>query len=141
MERSGPVDPWGPSLAPVTFDVKAAWKGVAGGSAVVHGQGPGVSCGFDFERGETYLVFAGRSGEDGDGPLQTDMRGPTRLSSVETARNMLGPPGDELPETGGVPLEGAERWTGTKPAVAAAVLASLAAGAVLAGGISCGPGR
>lgn len=38
----GPMDPGMPFLAPVTFDVKGAWKGVAGDPVVVHGQGPGA---------------------------------------------------------------------------------------------------
>ena len=101
VERAGPPGPGMPLLAPVTFDVEGAWKGVSGDSAVVHGQGPGPSCGLDFERGETYLVFAGRAGEDENGPLQTDLCSSTRQSSVETASNMFGPPADELPETGG----------------------------------------
>ncbi len=98
MEQAGPMDPGMPYLAPVSFDVKAAWKGVAGDSVVVHGQGPGPSCGLDFERGETYLVFAGRGEND---VLQTGLCSSTRQSSVETARNMFGPPAGTLPETGG----------------------------------------
>jgi hypothetical protein len=101
MEQAGPTDSGMPFLAPVTFDVKGAWKGVVGDSVVVHGQGPGPSCGLDFERGETYLVFAGRAGEGENGSLQTDMCSSTRQSSVETARNMFGPPAGTLPETGG----------------------------------------
>ena len=54
MGQVEPTDLGMPLLGPVTFDVKAAWKGVSGESVVVHGQGPGVSCGLDFERGETY---------------------------------------------------------------------------------------
>ena len=50
MERAGPTDPGMPLLAPVIFDVEEAWKGVEGDSVV--GQGPGPSCGLDFERGE-----------------------------------------------------------------------------------------
>ena len=90
-----------PYLAPVTFDVRSSWKGVSGASAVVHGQGPSASCGLDFERGETYLVFAGRPGTDG--PLHTDFCGNTFPASEETARNILGPP-KSLPETGGIPF-------------------------------------
>lgn len=96
-----------PYLDPVTFDVKGSWKGVTGESVVVHGQGPSASCGLDFERGETYLVFAGRAG--GDGALQTDYCGHTFAASEETARNILGPPPETLPETGGVAPERAEK--------------------------------
>lgn len=98
---------------------------------VVHGQGPGAS-GLDFERGETYLVFAEGSGMDGGGPLQTGLCFATRQANKETARGMFGPPAGTLPETGGVPLEGTGRRTGPKGAVTPAVLASLAAGALLA---------
>ena len=73
MEQGGPTDPGVPLLAPVTFDVKGAWKGVTGATVVVHGQGPGPSCGLNFERGETYLVFAGDRGRSGDGPLETGL--------------------------------------------------------------------
>lgn len=101
IEQAGPTDSGLPLFGPVTFDVKGAWKGVAGDSVVVHGQGPGPSCGLDFQRGETYLVFAGKAGEGENGPLQTDLCSSTRQSSVETARNMFGPPAGTLPETGG----------------------------------------
>ena len=101
VEQAGPTDPGMPYLAPVTFDVEGAWKGVAGDSVIVHGQGPAPSCGLNFERGETYLVFAGEAGEGENGPLQTDMCSSTRPSSVETASNMFGPPAGALPETGG----------------------------------------
>lgn len=126
------TDPGMLPLGPVTFDVNAAWKGVEGNSVVVSGQGPGASCGLDFERGETYLVFAGGSGRHGDGPLQTGLCSATRQASEETARNMFGPPTDTLPETGGVPFEGTGWGTGPNLAVATVVLASLAAGALLA---------
>ncbi len=123
---------WTTSLAPVTFDVKAAWKGVSGESVVVHGQGPGASCGLDFERGETYLVFAGGSGRGGDGPLETGLCSATRQTSEETARNMLGPP-ETLPETGGVPPERAQRGMESTRVVTTAALVLLAAGALFAG--------
>ena len=120
-------------LAPVTFDVKAAWKGVSGESVVVHGQGPGVSCGLDFERGETYLVFAGGTGRGGDGPLETGLCSATRQTSEETARNMLGPPPETLPETGGVSPERAKRGIETTRVATTAALVLLAAGMLLAG--------
>lgn len=94
-----------PYLAPVTFEVQGSWKGVSGASAVVRGQGPEASCGINFERGETYLVFAYRAGSEG--PLQTDLCGATSAASGEIARNLLGPPQntspETLPETGGSP--------------------------------------
>ncbi|QIN84165.1 hypothetical protein GBA63_17060 [Rubrobacter tropicus] len=119
MEREGTTTLMMPYLAPVTFDVKGAWKGVADDPVVVHGQGPGASCGLDFERGETYLVFAGGAGEGGGGMLQTGLCSATRQASVETARNMFGPPSTGLPETGG-PTLSLLFWV---PAACAALLA------------------
>jgi len=137
-----PTDPGMRLLAPVTFDVDAAWKGVAGDSVVVHGQGPAPSCGLDFERGETYLVFAAGTGRDGDGPLETGLCSATRQASEETARNMFAPPPtDTLPETGGVPLAGPERKVRSALVAAAAILASLVAGATFANRAVRGPRR
>lgn len=102
MEREGTTTFMMHPLAPVTFDVKGAWKGVTDDPVVVHGQGPGANCGLDFDRGETYLVFA--RGGGGDDPLQTDLCSATRQTSVETARNIFGPPATGLPETGGPTL-------------------------------------
>ena len=128
MEQVEPTDPGMPLLGPVTFDVKAAWKGVSGDSVVVHGQGPAPSCGLDFERDETYLVFAGGTGRDGGGPLQTGLCSATRPTSEETARNMLG-----LPETGGVLSRSPDREVHPAYIGATGVLALLAAGMLLAG--------
>jgi hypothetical protein len=132
MEQVEPTDPGMPLLGPVTFDVKAAWKGVSGESVVVHGQGPGAGCGLDFERGETYLVFAGGTGRGGDGPLETGLCSATRQTSEETARNMLGPP-ETLPKTGGVLFHSPGRKVHPAFVAATGVLALLAAGMLLAG--------
>jgi hypothetical protein len=140
MEQVEPTDPGMPLLGPVTFDVKAAWKGVSGESVVVHGQGPGAGCGLDFERGETYLVFAGGTGKGGDGPLETGLCSATRQTSEETARNMLGPP-ETLPETGGVSPERVERRMESTRVATTAVLVLLATGALFAGRAMRGRGR
>jgi len=106
------------------------------------GRAPGASCGLDFERGETHLDFAGGAGRDADGPLETGLCSATRLASEETARNMLGPPTNSLPETGGVSTERAERkMESTRRVATTAVLALLAAGALFAGGAMRGPER
>jgi hypothetical protein len=108
---------------------------------VVHRQGPGASCGLDFERGETYLVFAGGAGKDGGGKLQTGLCSATRQTSEETARNMFGPPTGTLLETGGLSPEGAEREAGPSIVVTAVFLASPAAGALFASRARRGPER
>lgn len=129
MEQGGPTDPRIPLLDPVTFYVKGAGKGVTGDTVVVHGQGPGPSCGLNFERGETYLVFAGAKGRSEEDPLETGLCSSTRQASEETARNMFGPPTGILPETGGAPHGDPERGTGSR--LAAAAGASLVVGALL----------
>lgn len=130
-ERDGITTRVRPYLAPVTFDVNAAWKGVSGDTAVVYGQGPGVSCGLDFEIGETYLVFASGAETGKGSPLQTSYCSATRQASEETARNMFGPPAALLPETGGVSAEGVEDGTGRTRVAVMAVLVLLAAGALI----------
>ncbi len=85
-------------LGPVTFEIQEAWKGVSGNSVVVYGQGPGASCGIDFERGETYLVYAYRTGGD----LGTDFCGRTKLLSYAGSDvSELNATRGSLPETGG----------------------------------------
>jgi hypothetical protein len=127
-ERDGITTRVRPYLAPVTFDVNAAWKGVSGDTAVVYGQGPGASCGLNFELGETYLVFASGAETGKESPLQTNFCSATRQMGEETARNMFGPPAALLPETGGVSPEGIGQ---TRVAVTVA-LVLLAAGALIA---------
>lgn len=122
-----------PFLNPVTFDVGEAWKGVSGSSVIVHGEGPEPSCGIDFDRGETYLVFAHHTREARDSPLQTDFCGATEQVDAEVARQMIGPPPATLPETGGISSERTERWSDETYAVAATIaLATLAAGVFFA---------
>jgi hypothetical protein len=85
-------------LGPVTFEIQEAWNGVSGNSVVVYGQGPGASCGIDFERGETYLVYAYRT----DGDLGTDFCGRTKplpysgsdVSELNASRGSLPDTGD-----------------------------------------------
>ncbi|MBA3425334.1 MAG: hypothetical protein H0U04_12535 [Rubrobacter sp.] len=89
-------------LGPVTFKVKEYWKGDVPESVVVLGQGMGASCGLDFDKGKSYLVFAYRSGDTGDAPLGTDLCSATGpLTDVEAAPRVLGPPINQLPDTGG----------------------------------------
>ena len=91
--------PW-PQLGKVTFNVSDVWKGVSEEPVAVYGQGPEASCGIDFEKGESYLVYAYRSNEDG--PLETDLCNATKpLAAAERDLGVLGPPGTSLPGTGG----------------------------------------
>jgi hypothetical protein len=97
------ADPYA-SPGPVTFDVEAAWKGVTGETAVFLGYEPGSSCDVGFEVGESYLVYAYLSGENGEGPLSTNICSGTKLLSSAGADLLaLGPPayGSELWEEPG----------------------------------------
>ena len=90
----------GPRLGKVTFDVSDVWKGVSEESVAVYGQGPGASCGLNFEEDESYLVYAYRSNEDG--PLETDLCNATKpLTEAERDLRLLGTPDATLPGTGG----------------------------------------
>jgi hypothetical protein len=92
----------GPSLGKVTFDVSDVWKGVSEESVAVYGQGPEASCGIDFEKGESYLVYAYRSNGDGAHPLETDLCNATKpLEAAQGDVRVLGPPDTTLPGTGG----------------------------------------
>lgn len=115
-ETSDPPDPGDPYLGPVTFEVDEAWKGASESSVVVYGQGLGVSCGMDFEKGETYLVYAYRSGDN----LGTDYCGRTKpLSFAGPEVDELNAARGSLPDTGG-------------PRVPAPLRATIAAVALLA---------
>lgn len=96
----------GPFLDPVTFNVKESWKGVSEESATVYGQGDEVSCGLNFEKGESYLIYAGRPDGQEDRALETNLcSATTPFSDTESAVRALGPPDDDLPDTGGPGLQ------------------------------------
>lgn len=85
----------------ITFAVQDSWKGVATESVDVYGQGDGVNCYNTFEEGEAYLVYASRA-KGADAPLKNVGCGETKpLEGAEADLRLLGPPEDELPETGG----------------------------------------
>lgn len=69
--------------------VNLSWKGVDNGSiSVITGMGD-ADCGFDFRRGESYLVFASRA----DGGLNTGICGRTaELARAAADVRALGPP-------------------------------------------------
>lgn len=97
----------------IRFDVSKSWKGVLEDSVVLYGQGSSYygpteegetmaisSCAVDFTKGQSYLVYASRSGDDEF--LQANVCGRTgSLTSAKEDLASLGPPGGELPDTGG----------------------------------------
>ena len=78
------------SLEPVrvAFRVNEIWKGVKGGEAVVRTASAEASCGYEFESGRNYLVYA-ESGPDG---LTASLCSrTTELASAEADLAALGP--------------------------------------------------
>ncbi len=123
----------GPPLGRVTFDVKRAWKAVREESAVVYGYGDDVSCGIEFEKGESYLVYAYRSNGNEDGPLETSFCDPTKpLEYADGDLWVLGPTSAPMPDTGG---------SGLSPAAGAAAIVVVFALLALAAGIVARRGR
>lgn len=82
----------------VTLRVDRAWKGAESGIVVVLTGSGGGDCGFPFERGESYLVYAhGRPGE----LLQTGICGRTaELSRAAADLRDLGEPSRRWPSPG-----------------------------------------
>lgn len=87
----------------ITFAVEDSWKGVATESVDVYGQGDGVNCYNSFEEGGSYLVYASRPQGAQDASLKNVACGETKpLAGAAPDLRLLGPPVDELPETGGL---------------------------------------
>ena len=98
------ASPGGGMMAPgrISFAVQDSWKGVAAESVSVYGQGDGANCYNLFEEGEDYLVYASRAKDADDAPLKNNACGETKpLAGAEADLRLLGPPVEELPETGG----------------------------------------
>lgn len=84
----------------VVFEVEESWKGVPGRSVTVYERMAGTTCEIGFEKGDSYLVYANKGGEDG--PLETELcAGTEPLKYAESDVEALGPPSGALPETGG----------------------------------------
>ena len=92
----------GPLLGKVTFEVEESLKGVSTKFVEVYGQGDGVSCGLNFQEGESYLVYAHKTGEKESGLLGADYCGSTRpLEAARVDISYLKSEGLITPETGG----------------------------------------
>lgn len=113
----------GPPLGRVVFDVTESWKGVPEEPVVAYGQGPGASCGLDFDEGKSYLVYAYRTGDGPDDHLETNLCTATKpLSEARDDLRVLGSPPDALPDTGGSAISPLDRGT---TGIMAAILALL----------------
>lgn len=108
----------------VTFDVSQVWKGPGYETVAVETPRSGASCGYDFEEGSQYLVYADNTsvmGEESE-TLQVGLCDGTSQVSNASAATLLGEsgtvpdadnPGSQpqqnnagLPDTGGLPLSG-----------------------------------
>jgi hypothetical protein len=116
-----------PSLGRVTFDAKEVWKGGTEEPIEVYGYGDEVTCGIEFERGESYLVYAYRSNGNEDNLLETDFCGPTKpLENADGDLRVLGSQDVPIPDTGGYVLS---------PVAGAAAIAAVIASLLLSGGL------
>jgi hypothetical protein len=108
----------------VTLQVSEVWKGPQRETLeVITERADGVSCGYPFEEGQEYLVYASGKGE----PFETDIcSGTTPLSKAEEDLALLG--NGEKPKDGGDALTDT---SGVVPARAVVGLAGLAMAASL----------
>jgi hypothetical protein len=112
----------------ISLDVQESWKGVPAETVDVYGQGDGVNCYNEFERGETYLVYAARAEKKDDEYLKNIACGATKpLEDAGADLRLLGSPGGSLPDTGGYGVSTLE-----VAAISAAVFALLALSGTLA---------
>lgn len=78
----------------VTFQVGSRWKGELGEKVTVTTASSGASCGFEFTKGERYIVYAGgeeTAGEGGTTKLTASLCSRTALfSGAEEDLNELG---------------------------------------------------
>ena len=92
----------GPPLGKVVFRVQDGIKGVSTDSVEVYGYGYEASCGIQFEKGESYLVYAYRAEEDAKGPLATNICQATKpLADADADIRYFKAEGLITPETGG----------------------------------------
>ena len=101
------------SIAPmkVTFQVSETWKGAERETLDVQTAVSDASCGYPFDEGESYLVFASKGIFCEEGELEVGLCGSTKpLSGAETELAALGPgaassvsptAGERLPDTSG----------------------------------------
>ena len=112
------------SIAPmkVTFRVSEAWKGAEGETLEVQTAVSDASCGYPFDEGEGYLVFASEAKTRNVGELEVALCGSTQpLSKAGTELAALGsgaaptgssPTGERLPDTsGGLSGSSGPAWT------------------------------
>ena len=106
LSISGSVDPM-----TVTFRVSESWKGAGGETVDVQTAVSDASCGYPFDEGEGYLVFASKGIFFEEGELEVGLCGSTKplskaraeLAALGPGAAPTGPPaaGERLPDTSG----------------------------------------
>ncbi len=131
---AGAVDSGGPDPVQATFAVTRVWKGVDQPTAVVVTPASSASCGFAFEQGQEYLVYA----SDVDGRLQTIACSRTALLAhagedlAALGAGSAPSPADEAGTPTTLPATGATlRTFGQPPVIALGALMLMALGAVV----------
>lgn len=78
----------------VTLQVKKVWKGEVGEQVEVHTAASSAACGYNFTKGETYLVYATRDEAD---PMRVSLCSRTALeASAEEDLEYLGKPAKQF---------------------------------------------
>jgi len=78
----------------ITLQVKEVWKGDIGAQVQVRTAGSSAACGYNFVKGETYLVYADRDEAD---PMRVSLCSRTALVvSAQEDLDFLGKPSQEL---------------------------------------------
>ncbi|WP_156417410.1 hypothetical protein [Paenibacillus etheri] len=76
----------------VTFEVDSSWKGVKGNKVTLTTALSSASCGFEFVKGESYIVYANANGEGDSGELVASLCSRTKLlASASEDLKELGP--------------------------------------------------
>ncbi len=105
----------------VTFRVSEAWKGAGRETVNVKTAVSDTSCGYPFDEGEGYVVFASEGTTYGEGELEVALCGSTKpLSEARVELAALGPgaapngsstAGERLPDTSQRVSQRLTRWT------------------------------
>lgn len=90
----------------ITFDVSTAWKGVDANPVYIYSSGSSASCGYEFEAGKEYLVYA----YDNEGRLSTGLCTRTALLA-DAAEDLVALGVGEVIEPGTPPAGGDDMYS------------------------------
>ena len=83
----------------ITFQVKKVWKGDIGEKVQVRTAGSSAACGYNFVKGETYLVYASRDEAD---PMRVSLCSRTApVANAQADLDFLGKPSQQLDDPAG----------------------------------------